>query len=304
MGSVLSKVHGPCEPGMPPSVGLSPKMKHTPWGDNGSPGFLGPAYGPFKPNGQGRDDMVLENVTLERLNDRKSLLSSFDNFRREADASGAMDGLDSYTQQAFGVLTSSKLAHALNLENEDPKVRDWYGRGSATLQADGGPKLLDQFLMARRLVEAGVRCVTLGFSRWDWHSNNFGRAREDFPMLDQGLSALVSDLHQRGMDKDVSVIVWGEFGRTPLINDKGGRDHWPKVSSAVLACGGMNTGQVIGATDKLGGEAVDRPVHFQEIFATLYNRVGIDVKTTAVNDLNGRPRYLVDEQYNPIHELI
>ena len=183
-------------------------------------------------------------------------------------------------------------------------MRDWYGRGSATLQADGGPKLLDQFLMARRLVEAGVRCVTLGFSRWDWHSNNFGRAREDFPMLDQGLSALVSDLHQRGMDKDVSVIVWGEFGRTPLINDKGGRDHWPKVSSAVLACGGMNTGQVIGATDKLGGEAVDRPVHFQEIFATLYNRVGIDVKTTAVNDLNGRPRYLVDEQYNPIHELI
>jgi uncharacterized protein (DUF1501 family) len=100
------------------------------------------------------------------------------------------------------------------------------------------------------------------------------------------------------------VVVWGEFGRTPQINANGGRDHWPRVSSAVLACGGMKHGQVIGATDRLGGEAVERPVDFQEIFATLYHAAGIDTKTATMNDLNGRPRYLVDEQFKPMPELI
>ncbi|MEM7392343.1 MAG: DUF1501 domain-containing protein, partial [Verrucomicrobiota bacterium] len=172
------------------------------------------------------------------------------------------------------------------------------------LRADGCWKRLDQFLMARRLVEAGVRCVTLGFSRWDWHGNNFKRAREDFPMLDQGVSALVQDLHDRDLADDVSVIVWGEFGRTPKINDKGGRDHWPKVSCALLACGGMKTGQVIGATTHDGGEAAERPVHFQEVFATLYRNLGIDAHKVSVDDFNGRPHYLVQEQYGVIEELV
>ena len=149
-----------------------------------------------------------------------------------------------------------------------------------------------------------MRCVTLAFSRWDWHGNNFKRGREDMPMLDQGVTALVQDLHDRGLDKDVSVIVWGEFGRTPTINAQAGRDHWPRVSCAMLACGGMKTGQVIGATDRLGGEASDRPVHFQEIHSTLYHNVGIDVKTATVDDLSGRPRYLVAQEYEPIGELI
>jgi len=304
LGSALSRLEGPAQPGIPAFVGLSPKMGHIQWSDNGDPGFLGPEHAPFKPNGRGKDDLVLQDITLERLNDRRGLLTSFDNFRRTADHSGAIEGMDKFTQEAFGVLTSSQLAKALDLSAEDPAVRDRYGRGSAKLQADGGPKLLDQFLMARRLVESGVRCVTLGFSRWDWHSDNFKRAREDFPMLDQGVSALVEDLHERGMDKDVTVIVWGEFGRTPKINAKGGRDHWPNVSCALLAGGGMNTGQVIGATDKIGGEASHRPVHFQEVFATLYHTLGIDVKTTTLPDLSGRPQFLVDEKYDPIHELI
>jgi uncharacterized protein (DUF1501 family) len=158
--------------------------------------------------------------------------------------------------------------------------------------------------MARRLVEAGARCVTVGFSRWDWHGDNFGRGRQDFPLLDQGLSALVQDLHDRGLDKDVSVVVWGEFGRTPKINPKGGRDHWPRVSSAVLACGGMNHGQFIGATDRLGGEATERPVEFQEVFSTLYHSAGIDARGTTVEDLTGRPMYLVDPEYEPMKELI
>jgi len=124
------------------------------------------------------------------------------------------------------------------------------------------------------------------------------------PMLDQGVSALVEDLHERGMEKDVTVIVWGEFGRTPRINKNAGRDHWSRVSCALMAGGGMQTGQVIGATDRLGGEATDRPVHFQEVFATLYHNLGIDIRTTTVPDLSGRPRYLVEEPYAPMRELI
>ena len=227
LGSVLSKLRGPLDPALPPYVGLAPKMGHVPWSDPGKPGFLGPSHASFLPNGHGKGDLILNGISLERLRDRRALLNSFDRFRREADASGLMEGFDAFTQQVFGVLTSSRLAEALDLEREDPKLRDRYGRGTAANQLDGGPKLLDQFLLARRLVEAGVCCVTLAFSRWDWHSNNFKRGREDMPMLDQGVTALVEDLHQRGLDKDVSVIVWGEFGRTPKINPSGGRDHWP-----------------------------------------------------------------------------
>ncbi len=304
LGSVLSKLQGSVVPGMPPFVGLSPPMGHRPWSDPGQPGFLGAAHAPFKPSGDGRADMILHGVTLERLADRKALLTGFDRFRRETDSSGLMEGMDAFTSQAFGVLTSSRLAEALDLEREDVRVRDRYGRGTAKNQADGGPKLLDQFLMARRLVEAGVRCVTLAFSRWDWHGGNFKRGRQDMPMLDQGVSALVEDLHQRGLDRDVSVIVWGEFGRTPKINKSAGRDHWPNVSTALLACGGLRTGQVIGSTTKGAEEAKDRPVHFQEVFATLYQNLGLDPRTTTVLDLSGRPHYLVDSQYQPMPELI
>ncbi len=124
-------------------------------------------------------------------------------------------------------------------------------------------------------------------------------------MLDQGVSALVEDLHARGLDKDVSVVVWGEFGRTPKVNGNKGRDHWPKVSCALLACGGLRTGQVIGSTTKWAEEAKDRPVHFQEVLATLYHSLGIDTDTTTVDDLSGRPRYLVEShQYKPMPELI
>ena len=146
--------------------------------------------------------MVLQDISIERLADRRALLRSFDKFRRDADRSGAMEGLDTFTEQAFGVLTSSRLARALDLGTEDPKIVARYGKGTDKLTADGPWKRLDQFLMARRLVEAGARCVTLGFSRWDWHGGNFKRAREDFPLLDQGITALVEDLHARGMDKD------------------------------------------------------------------------------------------------------
>ncbi len=303
LGSVLSKLHGAAHPAMPPFVGLSPKMGHMPWAESGPPGFLGVAHAPFKPDGEGKADMVLNGVTLDRLGDRRALLTGFDHFRREADASGMMDGVDRFNDQAFGVLTSSRLMEALDISKEDPKVRERYGKGDPKNRNDGGPKLMEHFLIARRLVEAGSRCVTLAFSRWDHHGGNFDACRQDMPMLDQGLTALLDDLYHRGLEKDVSVVVWGEFGRTPKINKDAGRDHWPNVSCALLAGGGMRTGQIIGSTDRLGAEAKDRPVHFQEVFATLYNRLGIDVSQTTLPDLSGRPQYLVDH-YSPMSELI
>ena len=167
----------------------------------------------------------------------------------------------------------------------------------------------DYFLVARRLVQAGVRVVTLAYGRWDWHGRphgtNFENAREHFPMLDQGVTALLDDLRDRGMDQDVSVVVWGEFGRTPRVNKNGGRDHWPRVSSALLFGGGIETAQVIGSTNSLGEHAQERPVHFQEVFATLYRSLGIDINTATVRDLNGRPQYLVEHNsYQPMRELV
>ncbi len=304
-GSIVSKLQGQTDRAVPAFAGLSPKMGHMEWARTGEPGFLGVAHGPFQPNrGGGTDDMSLNGITLDRLHDRSALLRGFDDFRRNMDASGLMAGLDTFNQQALGVLTSSKLLDALNLSKEDPRIVERYGKGFNVNRDDGGPRLTEHFLAARRLVEAGARVVTLGFSRWDYHSNNFGQLREDLPLLDRGLSALITDLHERGLDKDVSVVVWGEFGRTPTINAKGGRDHWPRVSCALLAGGGMNHGQVIGATDKLAGEAIERPVRFGEVFATLYQRLGIDVNKVTLDDHAGRPQYLVPDGLQPMAELV
>lgn len=303
MGSVVSKLLGPKDRAVPPFVGLAPRMGHMPWANPGEPGFLGKAYAPFKPDGEGMANMVLNGVSLDRLSDRKSVLSGLDRFRRQVDASGMMDGMDAFNARAFDVLTSSKLLEALDIEREDQQLRDRYGRGFKEKKDDGGPRDLDQFLVARRLVSAGVRCVTLAFSRWDWHNANFAQSRTEMPMLDQGLTALVEDLEQRGMLEDTSIVVWGEFGRTPRINDQAGRDHWPQVSCAVLAGGGMRTGQVIGSTNRLGEHAQDRPVHMQEVFATLYHTLGIDVNTTTIPDHAGRPQFLTDIRV-PMPELV
>lgn len=305
LGSVLAKLEGPADPAAPPFVGLSPKMGEMRWARSGPPGFLGPAFAPFEPNkGGGKEDMKLEGMSLDRLTDRRALLSSFDGFRRDIDASGMMAGLDAYNEQAFGILTSSKILDALDVSKENPKVRETYGKGDPKNRDDGGPKLMEHFLVARRLVEAGCRCVTLAFSRWDHHGRNFDALRQDLPLLDRGLTALLVDLHQRGLDKDVSVVVWGEFGRTPTINKEGGRDHWPRVSCALLAGGGLKTGLVLGATDRLGGEAVERPVTFPEVFSTLYYTLGIDATKTTVLDLSGRPQYLVNDAAQPLKELV
>jgi uncharacterized protein (DUF1501 family) len=260
--------------------------------------------------GPSRADMLLQGVTLDQLDRRKTLLASLDRFRRAADQSGKMHGMDSFTAQAMDILTSSRLADALDLSKEDPKVVERYGSGDEKVHIDenGAPRVPQSFLTARRLVEAGARVVTLNYSKWDWHGHPYGscfdRCKEDLQVFDTGFSALIEDLHDRGMEKDVTVAVWGEFGRTPTINANVGRDHWPRVACALLAGGGMKTGQVIGATDRLGGEAIARPVTFPDLFATLYHNLGIDTQSTTVTDLRGRPQYLVEDGAKAIAELI
>ena len=303
LGSVMSRLQPAQGAILPPFVGLAPKAGHPPYGSPGHPGFLGPACSAFRPNGEGMADLSLNGVSSDRLADRRALLAAFDSMRRDVDRSGLMEGLDVFNQQAFDVLSSSRLLEALDLSKESEKTRERYGKGDTRNYGDGAPRNNEHFLVARRLVEAGVRCVTMNYGRWDFHDKNHSELLTHLPWFDQGLSALVEDLHERGMDKDVAVVAWGEFGRTPQINATGGRDHWPRVGCAVLAGGGLKRGQVIGATDRLGGEPTERPVHFGEVFATLYHWLGIDLVNTTLPDLSGRPQYLVDG-WQPMKELI
>jgi uncharacterized protein (DUF1501 family) len=240
-------------------------------------------------------NLRLNGISTDRLSDRRRLLSSFDGLRREVDSSGMLGAMDAATERAMGVLTSSRLLEALDVSREPQRTRERYGDGKPyQFQYDGAPTVNDQLLMARRLIEAGVRVVTLSYGRWDSHGQNFNLVRDHGAKLDQCLSALIEDLEARGMLNDVTVIAWGEFGRTPRINGGAGRDHWPQVSCAWLAGGGMRTGQAIGATNRLGEYATQRPVQFGEIVATLYHNLGLDPSTTTINDPTGRPQHLVD----------
>lgn len=305
MGSALSKLQGAVDPSVPPYIDLSQKMAHDPYNIKG-PGFLGMAHSPFRPDGEVMSNMTLNSISTVRLHERTRLLEELDTYRRKVDQKLAAESSDNFTEQALGVLTSSRLVEALDLEKVDPKVRARYGIDDPkVLGFDpkmGYQALMSRFLQARRAVEAGARMVTCSFADFDYHSDNFGRGRKVIPLLDQGVAALVEDLHERGLDQDVTVIVWGEFGRTPKINDKAGRDHWSRVHAGLLAGGGMPAGQVIGSTDKWAEAAVDRPVHMQEVFATLYHNLGIDPATTTIPDNNGRPQYLLERQA-PIREL-
>jgi len=315
LGSAVAKLQGPVDPSVPPFVSLCYTCTHGPYNEPG-PGFLGPSVAPFRVMGKTREDMLLRGLSVDRLADRKTLLKSFDNMRRDADANGAVRAMDAFTEQAFGLLTSSRMADALDLSKEPVRVIERYGTGDPTVFMDGNgaPRVPQSLLMARRLIEAGARVVTLNYSKWDWHGGKnaegradnsiFLREEEDFPVFDRCVSALVEDLHQRGLDKDCTVVILGEFGRTPKISAQVGRDHWPQVNCALLAGGGMKTGQVIGATDKIAGEAAARPVTWGELFATLYHNLGIDSHRVTPPDFTGRPQYLAEDDANPLPELV
>jgi hypothetical protein len=311
MGSWVAKLQGPANPAVPPNLSLMYPTGERRWGDPYTGGFLGMGYNPFQMMGNRAyaqsSNMTLNGVTLDRLNDRVSLRRSFDTINRQLDTRGTMDGIDAFNQQALGILTSSRMAEALDISKEDPRVLARYGYDDPEFQRDGAPRMVRNFCIARRLVEAGARVVTLNFSRWDWHGGdgmNFPEGRKNSPLLDCALSALVSDLHVRGLDQDVSVVCWGEFGRTPRINNNNSRDHWPQANGCVLAGGGMRTGQVIGSTNRLGEVPHTRPIKFQEVFATLYHNVGLNLSQTRVFDPNGRPQYLVEPGIEPIRELV
>jgi len=310
-GAWVSKMQGPVRESVPPHIALMYQTGNRTWGEPGTGGFLGVGHSPFNTLGREArstsDNMVLQGVTLERLQDRVQLRTAIDSMKRAIDNRGIMDSLDVSVGQAMGILTSSKLADALDLSKEDPKIVARYGQSGTVFQRDGAPQMVENFCVARRLVEAGARFVSMNYSRWDWHGPdgmNFPKSREEFPLLDQGLSALVTDLHERGLDRDVSVVVWGEFGRTPKINSNNSRDHWPQANECLMAGGGMRTGQVVGRTNRNGEFPEDRPVKFQEVFATLYHNAGIDVENVRIFDQSGVPQYLVEHGNAPMREVI
>jgi hypothetical protein len=301
-GSVIARMQGAVDPVVPPCFDLSPLMQHMPYNIPG-PGFLGHAY---KPARMEADDLALlrppADVPPPRFDRRKALLGQFDQFRRCVD-NAELGGMDSIYRRAFDVLTSDKVARALDLSREDPRLRARYGIGSPQPVDDAAPRCNDQFLIARRLVEAGARCVTVAYGSWDTHGGHFDRLRQQLPLFDRGVSALVEDIHNRGLDRDVTVVAWGEFGRTPNINKTAGRDHWSRVSAAMLFGGGMKVGQVIGSTDKLGGSAASRPVHYQDVLATIYHNLGIDPHAF-ITDRTSRPVPILPGTAEPIRQLI
>ena len=300
MGSVISRIDPQNNTTIPTFVAMQGKAGHMPWADPGDTGFLGLGYQPLKSSGELMQDMVLKDISLNRLAHRKELLRSLDKYKRMSDI---LSGVNKLTDQSFDLLTSNKVVDALDVTRENPKVRARYGLGRYEPVDDGLPMINDQFLAARRLVEAGVKFVTIGYGRWDYHGANYPQLKNYLPMLDSAVSSLVQDIHDRGLDKDVSVVVWGEFGRTPRINKDGGRDHWPRSSFALLAGGGMKHGQVIGSTTRFGEEPDERPIDYKDVFVTLYNQMGIDIINTAVPDMTGRPNYLYSG-HEVIKELI
>ncbi len=301
-GSVVSKVQGPTDPVIPPFVDLFPTMKHRPYNSTGA-GYLGSAYHQVRADGEDIASMSLRYVERTHFTSRQQLLGQIDSYRRTVDATDSVDDMDENYRRAFEVLTSSKLVDAMDIEQADPKLRERYGKGASNHLGDGAPLWNDQLLIARRLVEAGVRVVTVAYGFWDTHGNNFNHLKTHLPTFDTGVAALVEDIYARGLDKDVTVVVWGEFGRTPKINDKAGRDHWAPVQAALLAGGGMRVGQVIGSTDKTAAYADDRPVDYRDILATVYHNLGIDPHQF-IRDINDRPVPVMPESARPIPELV
>ena len=283
VGSVVSKLRGSGH-GVPPFVSLRNMTRGT------EPGYLGIAHRPFTPSGPGaRNLRISRDVSLERLEDRKGLRDAFDGINRDLDTSGTLKGIDSFTSQALDLVVSGKARNALDLSKEEAKSRARY-------------KGCEQFLTARRLVEAGVGCVTLSYGSWDTHGNNFKTLARQLPVLDRGLANMIQDLHDRGLGDEVVTVMWGEFGRTPRINKGAGRDHWSPVMSALVAGGGLKMGQVVGTSTARGERPRDRPYKPTNVLSTVYRALGIDPSRTFLNG-SGRPVYILDER-EPVKELI
>lgn len=308
-GSVVSRLRSGTGPrDLPAYVALDSKAGYE---YRNGPAYLGLAHKAFVPGARLESLALPRDVTLERLQDRQLLRSSFDQLRRDIDANGIMDGMDSFTAQAVDMITSPRTRAAFDVSSEPEHVRARYGEGEAV-----------RLLQARRLVEAGVPVVTLTFggvvptsvcndnisaSSWDTHNHGFPCLRAKLPRLDRAIYALITDIYARGLDQDVTVMIGGEMGRFPVVGRGGcgatpdGRGHWTYAGFSLVSGGGLKMGQVVGRTDARGERPVGVPYTPQNLLATLYRTLGIDLSTTLPNH-SGRPMYLLDD-CEPIREL-
>lgn len=305
-GSVVSRL-APNKSPLPPYISLNRAASDM--FEFEKPYYAGSGHAPFRPFGEALEDLKPIGM-LDRFQDRKQLLAGFDDARRTLDRRETMGGLERFHAQAFDILTSPRVRDAFDLTKEPDKVLAAYGQGKfphQTVKDIYYPWEAKQFLLARRLVEAGARVVTLRVGSWDHHSSPSGDIfhclRHLLPALDRSLFALVNDLRDRGLEKDVLVVVLGEFGRTPKIGQPGpGREHWADAGCAMLFGGGLRMGQVIGETDSRAESAKTGSFTFQNIMATIYHTLGID-PGTLLPDFNGRPQYLLNDR-DPIRELV
>jgi hypothetical protein len=293
-GAVAAKLRGPNVPDMPAYVSI-PRRQLL-----GGPAFLGPAYNPFTidsdPNStayQVRNLDLPPGIDAARLDDRRGLLAGLDRWRAAADRQPDMAGIDRFSREAIDIVTSSRAQQAFDLRRESSATRERYGRTFAGQSA----------LLARRLVEAGAMFVTvLSGGEWDTHRDNFATLKVSVPPVERALAALVDDLYDRGLDRRVMLLVSGEFGRTPKINEVAGRDHWPGAFSVLFAGGGLRVGQVLGATDRHALYPTTHPYSPGDVLATIYAFLGID-PTREFHDRVGRPMRVLSEG-RPIAELM
>ena len=306
---------------LPPYVSMAQFPPHPVLAGHEEPVYVGASHRPFVPyeagplvntevNYTGPGAGSVKNleptagVSRDRLTNRAGLLKHLDVLRRELDSSGEMAGMDDFSRRALDMVASSRVREAFDISRESPQTLAKYG-GDYVCKNDPDKRRCwegTKFLQARRLVEAGVPVVTLAVGVWDTHGDHFMYQRDYVPALDRSLHALITDLHERGLQDDVAVVVCGEMGRTPRINKTAGRDHWPSSGFALFAGGGFRTGQIIGATDARGERPNSRPYTPQNVLATLYRHLDIDPNLSFI-DHAGRPRHLLDDR-EPIAELI
>lgn len=293
-GSIVAKEKGPREAGYPAYVAVPQGPRSS------AAAYLGVAYNPFctmdDPSNEKfkvRNLQLPGDVSMSQLEHRMSMLKHFDTIRRDVDASGVLAGMDTFSQQAWELVTSPKVQDAFDITKEDAALRDRYGRH----------KMGQGMLLARRLVEAGVRFVTVDTGGWDTHANNFETLKtKKLPEFDAAYSSLIDDLDQRGRLDSTLVLAWGEFGRTPRINPGSGRDHWSNVFTAVMAGGGLKRGVILGESDVRAEFPKERPTSPQDVLATMYHQLGINRHKSYVNDAN-RPVEILNYG-DPIDEII
>ncbi|MFM7844806.1 MAG: DUF1501 domain-containing protein [Planctomycetota bacterium] len=295
LGSVVAKMKGANQPGLPAYVNLPRPL------GLGKAAYLGSSYNPFSPDSdpsadgfQVRNLKLPGRVDVTRLDRRENLLKQLDGIRRDVDTKGDIAGLDQFYRDALEMVTSNKAQQAFNIQAEDPRLRDTYGRHD----------LGQSCLLARRLVEAGVTFVAIqAGGGWDTHGDNFKQLKDNLlPKYDRAVSALVSDLHQRGLQEDVLVMSFGEFGRTPRINGGAGRDHWPGAMSVLYAGGGLKMGQAIGTTNDKAEYPTTKAYTPGCILSTMYHALGINHRHVFFDQAN-RPLPILNEG-QPIAELI